>query len=203
MRRALLLAAVTALALAGASAVRADGDPASDFLLTQKVFYNPEEIPKQQGRELTAAIRSANENGYPIRVAMIWSDYDLGAVTALWKKPERYARFLSFELTYYYKGRLLIVMPSGFGFVWPKHDTAAEQATLAKVQLGTTPATFADAGVQAVEKLAAAQGVEVSASGSAGSNDTNGDRLKIVLGVVVLVLLGAGARLLIRRRASG
>ena len=203
MRRALVLLAVSALALTGAGAARADGDPASDFLLTQKVFYNPEEIPKRQGQELTAAIRSANENGYPIRVAMIWSAYDLGAVTALWKQPQRYARFLSFELTYYYKGRLLIVMPNGFGFVWPKHATAAQQATLGKIPLGTTPASFAEGALQAVEQLAAAEGVEVSASGAAGSSNTNRDRLKIVLGVVVLVLLGAGARLLIRRRASG
>ena len=125
MRRAVVMLAVLAVALAGAGAVRADGDPASDFLLVQKVFFNPEEIPKAQQNAITAVVRSANENGYPIRVALIGSDYDLGAVTSLWHKPARYAKFLSFELTYYYKGRLLIVMPNGFGFVWTKHDTAA------------------------------------------------------------------------------
>jgi len=204
MRAVALLAAALLAALACATVARADGDPASDFLLAQRVFFNPEEIPKAQQQQLTAAVRSANANGFPIRVAVIWSDYDLGAVTSLWGKPRRYATFLSLELTYYYKGRLLVVMPSGFGFHWPKHEDALAYATLASLHAGSaTPAALAQSAVQAVQRLARAAGVTVATSGPAPARHANRDRLKIVLGVVVLVLLGAAVRFLIRRRASG
>ena len=58
-------------------------------------------------------------------MAIIASPYDLGAVTALWRKPRAYARFLGIELSLAYKQRLLVVMPNGFGFNWPGHSSAS------------------------------------------------------------------------------
>ena len=116
-RLALAVLASALVATLDAGAARADGDPASDYLIAQKIFFPYDaKIPQAEQRKLLAAIQSANTQGFTIRVALIWSDYDLGAVTVLWRKPRTYARFLGEEIRYFYKGRLLIVMPSGFGF---------------------------------------------------------------------------------------
>ena len=140
-RVVICVAAAAALAAGlGAAAAHADGDPASDYLIAQKVFLPYDaKIPQVEQRKLLAAVQSANKQGFKIKVALIWSDYDLGAVTVLWRKPRTYARFLGEELSYYFKGRLLIVMPSGFGFNYLKHDnTKAAYAVLEKIQIGDT-----------------------------------------------------------------
>ena len=80
-------------------------------------------LPKAKQQELVSLVRDANKSGYAIRVALIGSPYDLGAVTSLWRKPRPYARFLGAELQFIYKHRLLVVMPNGFGFNWPKHPS--------------------------------------------------------------------------------
>lgn len=95
---------------------RADGDPASDVLATQTVFL-PQDgaIPAAQQSLLLALARSATRAGYPMRVAVIASRADLGSVTALWRQPAGYARFLGQELSQVFRGTLLVVMPNGFG----------------------------------------------------------------------------------------
>ncbi|HVS85325.1 MAG TPA: cell wall synthesis protein CwsA [Gaiellaceae bacterium] len=205
----LLVVAIVAALAAGLSATpaRADGDPASDFLIVEKTFLPYDaKIPKPKQRALEAAVQSANAQGYKIRVALIWTDYDLGAVTALWHKPRRYATFLGIELSYYYKGRVLIVMPNGFGITWRKHDTAADYDTLDSVSIAKTPAGLADAATQAVEKLAAAAGVTVSVAGGSASTSPakseDRDRIVLIAAVLLAVLLGAAARFLIRRRTA-
>lgn len=212
MRRRLvtaLLAAAVAVAAAAGTA-RADGDPASDYLLTQQVFLPYDaKIPKDEAARLTSIVRSANRQGFAIRVALIWSDYDLGAVTSLWKQPRRYARFLGTELAFLYKGRLLVVMPNGFGFNWPKHDPAAAYRRLAGISIGDTPGALATAAATAVQTLARAAGVKARASAAAGtttspsqSSTNEHDRIVIVVAVIVALLLGALLRLAVRRRAA-
>jgi hypothetical protein len=207
MRRALALAVAIAACLSLATGpARADGDPASDFLIAQKVFFPYDaKIPQADQRRLLAAVQSANKQGFKIRVALIWSDYDLGAVTVLWRKPRTYARFLGEELSYYFKGRLLIVMPSGFGFNFAKHSTAAAYAVLSKIPIGGKPRSLAVAATTAVQRLAAAEGVQTSTVATNGTTPTqrNGqDRVVIVAAVLGALLLGGGLRLLIRRRAA-
>ena len=82
-----LLAAVgLASALAGeprsafAGAARADGDPASDVLLTENVFlpFTPA-VSTALARTLTTTVARAHAAGYPIKVALIESAMDLGA----------------------------------------------------------------------------------------------------------------------------
>ncbi len=126
---------IAACALAGTA--RADGDPASDYLLGTQVFFSIDvKLPKAKQQELVSIVRDANKSGYAIRVALIASPYDLGAVTSLWRKPRQYAKFLGAELQFIYKRRLLIVMPNGFGFNWPKHPSSKEYAVLSKVPIG-------------------------------------------------------------------
>jgi hypothetical protein len=148
--------AVVVLALA-AGAARADGDPASDVLYSQSVF-----VPADAGAapadatRLAALVREARRAGYPVKVAVVASSYDLGSVTALWRRPQTYARFLGTELSLLYRGRLLAVMPNGIGVYHHGAPVAREQAVLngVTVDRGDLVATAA----AAVQRLAAADG---------------------------------------------
>ena len=117
-----VLLAVAASLFAFVSGARADGDPASDYLVSRQVFVSSQQgVESSAQRNLLATVGAANRAGFAIRVAIISSDYDLGSITALWRKPALYARFLGLELAPAYRGRLLVVMPNGFGLSWPGH----------------------------------------------------------------------------------
>jgi hypothetical protein len=155
--RALACLAACCLAAVAARPARADGDPASDYLLVQRVFvpYEGATAAAQQ-HALTKAVAAANKAGYTIRVAVIFSRYDLGSVTSLWRKPQTYARFLGVELSFVYKRRLLVVMPNGFGFNWPKHSSKTEYAVLAKLPVKRGAAGMLESATAAVRALAKA-----------------------------------------------
>ncbi len=206
MRRLLPALAVVAL-LAAAPAARADGDPASDFLISQRVFLPYDtKIPKQDQNRLTAIAQAAAKKGFPIRVAVIASEYDLGSVTVLWQRPQRYATFLGTELLFVHKGPLLTVMPNGMGFNYPKHDTAAALAQLAKIAVPSGSGGLALAATTAVQRLAAVYGVHVSASADGAappaSHRNRNDRFVIAAVVAAVLLLGVAARLLLSRRRA-
>jgi hypothetical protein len=213
-----LLACALAAGLAATSA-KADGDPASDYLVSQQVFLSYDaKIPAPLQRKLVAAVASANKNGFPLKVALIWSSYDLGSVPELFGKPKTYARFLDAEDSKCWWGagcgagrfksttRLLVVMPNGLGFAQWKHSPAAGYRTLAGIKVIGTPSGLASAATAAVVKLAAAAGVKVSTSGDAaptGQSSGGGtSRIAIIAAVVVALALGLAARLVIRRRAG-
>jgi hypothetical protein len=199
MRRLAVLAALAALL--AAPAARADGDPASDYLITQKVFfpYDLKVAPAAQ-QQIVALVDEANTAGYTIRVAMIWSSYDLGSITGLWRRPQTYAKFLGTELKYVYKDRLLIVMPNGFGFYRPGHPVTREYATLSRISISPGQAGFLDATRKAVMQLAAASGVRLTGAVPAKRNSQNRDRVVIVLGATAVLLAAIGLRLVLRRR---
>jgi hypothetical protein len=199
MRRALLAAVVVVAACTAASAARADGDPASDYLLTQKVFFPFDvKVPKAKEQELLALVDEANSKGFTIRVAVIGSAYDLGSITGLWQKPQTYARFLSAELTYVYKNRLLIVMPSGYGFHWPKHSAAPAYKIVAKVPIKPGTIGLADSSIAAVQALAKASGVTLSGTASVRPSSRNHDRLVIILAAAAALVVVIGLRLALR-----
>jgi hypothetical protein len=200
---AIAVAALVACALA--QSARADGDPASDYLLAQKVFIPYDaKFPAGQQAELTALVGAANKAGFKIRVALISSDYDLGSVTSLWRKPRTYARFLGLELGFVYKQRLLIVMPNGFGFNYPNHPTTAEYALLSKIPIRPGAAGLIAAGETAVRQLAAARGAKVVAPTNAttpAQRNTH-DREVILAAVIAALAVALAARFLLRRRRT-
>jgi hypothetical protein len=207
MRRALVAASVWALlmaALAGALAApaRADGDPASDYLITQKVFfpYDIKVTPTQQ-KQFIALVDEANSAGFTIRVALIGSSYDLGSIISLWRAPQTYARFLGTELKYVYKSRLLVVMPNGYGFHWPGRSGTAEYALLAKIPVKPGAPGLLASSTAAVRALAKASGVELSGTPSAKSSSRNHDRLVIIIAALVGLAVAIGLRLALRRPA--
>jgi cytochrome oxidase Cu insertion factor (SCO1/SenC/PrrC family) len=177
LRCALLAAVLAVFALAVlAPAARADGDPGSDVLVYQNLFVAADaniSIPQQV--ELGDLLSSADTAGFPIRVAIISQPDDLGAITALWRKPAAYASFLGTELSLSYAQRLLIVMPNGFGFNWQGHSAAAADQVLDGLRIGPGGSGLATAAETAVQALARASGIRLtapasgSASGSAGT----------------------------------
>ena len=165
-----MLALVAALVVVSGGVARADTDPASTYLVDNQVFLNSQSTgvsPAQ--RRLVAAVASANRAGFAIRVAVISSDYDLGAVPELWDKPRTYARFLGVELSRAdMRHRLLVVMPNGFGFNWPGHPTARTYGLLATVSPDSRAgAGLAAAAEVAIRRLARASGVTLPPSQTA------------------------------------
>jgi hypothetical protein len=202
MRRLALLFAIAALA--APAAARADGDPASDILYPYSVFF-PFDVSfgKRQQSELRTTVDAAQKRGYMIKVAIITKPTDLGAIPGLFRKPQQYASFLGRELApALYTGRLLIVMPNGFGIWWYKHRVDKEQAVLSKLTVGQnpTPTQMVVAATAAVRKLAAAAGYTLPVASTSGSSGT-GALIGIIAGATAgLVLLCAGAWLWLRRR---
>jgi hypothetical protein len=196
--------------LALPTAARADGDPASDYLITQRVFLPYDtKIPKADQERLQGIVLAAAQKGFPIRVALIASPYDLGSVTVIWREPQRYARFLGVELSFIHKTPLLTVMPNGLGFYWSGHDPSRATAVLTKIPVPHENGGLARAGIVAVKKLAAAYGVKVEAPAKVAasppaSHQNRDDRLEIIAIVAALLVIGAVARLfMLRRRRSG
>jgi cytochrome oxidase Cu insertion factor (SCO1/SenC/PrrC family) len=151
-------------------AARADGDPGSDVLVYQNLFVAADaNISVQQQLQLGNLLTEADQDGFPVRVAVVSQPDDLGAITALWQKPAAYASFLGTELSLAYAQRLLIVMPNGFGFNWQGHSAAAAYQVLDGLHIGAGGAGLAAAAQNAVLALAHASGVKltVPAAGTA------------------------------------
>jgi hypothetical protein len=199
MWRALLAAAV--IAALAVPAAQANGDPASDVLITQQVFIGPEvPLSASVAEELQKTVAAANQRGFTIRVALIAFTGDLGTAVSLWGHPQSYAQFLGSELAFVYTNRLLISMPYGFGFDRGTKPVAKERHVLARVQVGETPDQLARSTTAAVRALAAADGVALPKY-SSGSNAWR-DRLIIAAaGVLILLIIFVPGRWLRRSRA--
>jgi hypothetical protein len=200
-RRIALVAALLLLVLPAAVA-RANGDPASDYLLVQSVFlpFNAKIDPKAS-KELSDTIRAADEKGFKIKVAVIGSRYDLGTAFSLYNKAQRYAQFLGLELSFQYRDHLLVVMPNGFGYsVNGKPDPKGIAVLRNLPPPGKDPTKQVEAATAAIRKLAAASGKPLPASVGGGSSNTR-DRIKLAAGLVALAALLAAIVFWRRRRA--
>jgi hypothetical protein len=200
------VAAVIVVALLLAPLARADGDPASDWLLARPVFFPPDAgISSADQKALTSLLHSAKAQGYTLKVAVIASRYDMGSVTVLYKRPHDYAPFLSQEVRFLYKGRVLVLTPNGYAIARNGKRDPAEQRIVAGLPLAKPfqGAPLAAATENAVRKLAAGAGIVLPATPVASSSggSTARDRLLIGIGAAVL-LLAAGGVSYRRRRAS-
>jgi hypothetical protein len=185
------VALVVALLLLAAPAVaRANGDPASDYLLVQSVFlpFNAKVDPKATN-QLADTIRAADKAGYKIKVAVIGSRYDLGTAFSLYNKAQKYAEFLGLELSFQYRDHLLVVMPNGYG---SSLDGKRDRRAIRVVQRLPPPGKDATKQVEgatvAVRKLAAASGHTLHSFEGDGSSKTR-DRIIIAAGAVALAAL--------------
>jgi hypothetical protein len=151
-------ALILALTLAWVpSAARADGDPASDVLVTQTLFLPQDAgVPARQQQQLAALLDRGTRGGYQLRAALIASAADLGSVGVLWRRPQSYARYLGAELSLVYRGPLLVVMPNGYSVYRATGGRPAEQSALAGLPL--PGADLGAATIAAIRRLAAADG---------------------------------------------
>jgi MYXO-CTERM domain-containing protein len=183
-------------------AALADGDPASDVLLGQNVFY-PYAPPTSASvqKTLNAETTAAKKAGFPVKVALIGSPVDLGVIPDLFGKPQQYADFLDQEISFQGKQTLLVVMAAGYGTQGMNAAATRAAATLPK-PTGTTPTQLATAAIGAVAKLAAAAGHPIKGvPGVGGSSSGSGSSTVIVVVIFALAALGAAAALVaIRRR---
>lgn len=193
-----LAAALIALLLAPA-AVLADGDPASDVLLGENVFYpySPPTSPTLQ-KQLNAATAAAKQAHFPVKVALIGGPVDLGVIPSLFGKPQKYADFLDQEISFQTKQPLLVVMAAGYGVQGMNARARAAAAGLPK-PAGKHSDDLARAAIVAVPKLAAAAGHPLKSGGSSAGGGGGGSRA-ILVAVLAAVAIAATASLVVVRR---
>jgi hypothetical protein len=200
-RRIVATIAATLAVLSAAAPALADGDPASDFLLTQRVFFYGSS-PKAELGQLKRTVDDAKKAGFEIRVAVITSPFDLGTLSALWERPQPYCRFLSLEIAFAYKGRLLVVNPNGFGYVDRTQQQPAKLALLHSIPPGKTPKDLLVAADAAVRRLADAAGVRLPKAEKGSSSSSTRDILIIVAAAVGVSLLSFGVHRVRQGRKS-
>jgi hypothetical protein len=156
----------------------ADGDPASDYLISQQVFVSfKANFSDADATRLRRLLDDSKQKGFPLKVAVIAGRYDLGAVPSLYGKPQQYASFLGQEDYYFFKDELLVVMPQGYGLYKAKTGVPPEdrRAIAALPAPGTEEIKpLIAAAERAATTLAARHGVSLVA-GSSGSSRP-GDR---------------------------
>jgi hypothetical protein len=199
LARMLALAVVAAMLVPAAAL--ADGDPASDVLLGESVFY-PYSPPVAVGlqKTLNAETAAASRAHFPIKVALIDTPVDLGAIPTLFGKPQQYADFLNQEISFGRKELLLVVMPDGYGVRGLDRSTTDAAGTL-KRPTGSGSNALARAAIAAVPKLAAAAGHPISGvSGVAGTSASHGATEVGVAALVFVAVLASAALLAYRHR---
>jgi hypothetical protein len=204
-----LLSVLTAALLAAMlvpAVASADGDPASDVLLGENVFYPyTPPVPRAVQRTLNAETAAAKRAGFPLKVALIASPVDLGVIPDLFGKPQQYADFLDQEISFQGKQPLLVVMAAGYGVQGVTGPAKLAVRGLAPPQ-GKTSTDLAEAAVTAVAKLSSAAGHDLkgvpgvpgAAGGGGGSSSA-----PIVIALAAAAILVAAALIVLRRRNPG
>ena len=181
-----------------------DGDPASDVLLAQSVFY-PYSPSVSAGLQntLNAEAAQASRAHFPIKVALIDTPVDLGAIPTLFAKPQQYADFLDEEISFSgSKQRLLVVMPNGYG-VQGLGPSATDTASTLVRPTGRTSDDLARAAIAAVPKLAAAAGHPIASLSGRSEDGDGSDTTAFSVGALVFVAVIASAALIWYRHRQG
>jgi hypothetical protein len=201
VRRFAVLLLAAAL-LVPAARAGADADPASDVLLGQDVFtpYQPNTVSGPLSQALTETVARAHRAGFPLKVALIATPTDLGAIPNLFGHPGQYAAFVDSEISFNERVPVLVLMPQGAG------TAAAPRAP--RVALGSGPVgdALARAAIPAVAQLSAAAGHPIVApaipTGNGGSGGGGPSPLITFGGPVLLVAAFALSVALVRRRQA-
>ena len=214
MRRAIACLAGLAIATAALTPATAlaDGDPASDELIGANVFYpfSPPVAADLQ-KTLNSETAAAHAVHFPIKVALIASPADLGAIPSLFAKPQQYADFLEQEISYLdIRQLVLVVMPNGYGFYRTRGASTSEQSALSR--LAPPGRTLVASALSAIQRLAAASGHRLpTPTATTPSKRSSTDTLAWIvfaIGTVLIVLawtasLRARPARLFSGRASG
>jgi hypothetical protein len=206
--RALLALLLAAAALGTAApAALADADPPSDVLLLQSVYY-PYQPPVSDKlrRTLDKVVLDAKTAGYPVKVAMVESTVDLGAIPQLFGRPAEYAPFLGREIAFKSKDPLLVVMSPAIATY---NVTAKAQQAIHGIKIDASKQSdgLVAAAIEAVPKMATASGhpvaaVPVPSTGGGGKKSGGGTSPLIVFGAPVLLVALAALVAALRRRGE-
>jgi|GEM_PF-1987040 cytochrome oxidase Cu insertion factor (SCO1/SenC/PrrC family) len=189
-------AVLVALALAAPRAA-ADGDPASDVLITHTYFVPSDAgASARQEAQLAALLTTAARAGLHVRVAVIPNAYDLGSALGAWLKPQAYAEFLGYELQNSFRSALIVVMPDGLGLNWPGH-AGVRLPGLAPAHGAGALVAQAQAGVRA---LAARSGTRLAAAAPQPASTGIPSVVPIIVGAWALAL--AAVAVVLRRRGA-
>jgi hypothetical protein len=204
--RASVLVAIVVVALVGplATFAQADGDPASDVLLTEGVFYPySEPVSRDLQRKLDAETTALSRTPFPLRVALIGAPVDLGSYPHVFGQPSVYAQLLGEELSLYGSHKMvLVVMANGYG-VYGVGQAATRAATTLSPPRSGRGDDLARAAITSVRTLAAAARHPVAAINDKGAVHSAKRGRSSALLVVALALaasVAAGSVLVARRR---
>ena len=203
MRRAALILTCVGFAL-GAGLARADGDPASDVLLGENVFYpyNPAVSgPLQQ--KLNGQTAVSQRGGLNLKVALIASPVDLGVIPDVFGHPQQYASFLDQEISFGSKPvPLLVVMAAGYGTAGLTAAGAAAAHAVPR-PAGSSSDALAQAASVAITRIDRAQNVRLGTP-AAGAGSTGSSRLIVILlGIAALLVAAALALVTLGRWREG
>jgi len=176
---------VLGMAAAPVSRALADGDPASDVLVTQPLFAGADGgFAQRDLQRLSGLLASARRQGVPIRVALVAGPGDLGSVGELWRRPQSYARFLGQELSQVYRGTVVVVMPNGVG-VYARRRSADTQAVIVR------RTSLINEAIVTVEALASAAGHRLRVPAAAAGPDAGSGLGSVDLGSWLALAAGA------------
>jgi hypothetical protein len=206
MRALLALLLGVAVLAATAPAVLADADPPSDVLLLQSVYY-PYQPPVSDKlrRTLDGVVAASRKAGYPVKVALVESPVDLGAIPQLFGKPAEYAPFLGREIGFKSKNPLLVIMPAGIA---TNNVSAKAQQAIQGIKIDASKQSdgLVAAAIEAIPKMATASGHPVAAvpvpSSGGGKKSGGGTSPLIVFGAPVLLVALAALVAALRRRGD-
>jgi hypothetical protein len=192
-----MLACLLAVSLAPTPA-RADADPASDVLLASPAFF-PYQPAVSSGlqNQLIAELGRLRKQGLNLKVAIVESPIDLGAIPNMFDHPQAYAAFLDREISFNQAQPLLVVMPNGFGL-----SHAGPPGALAGLGLDTSQRSngLTRSAILAVQRIARAGGKSVAVGASKSGGSSGPSPLISFGGPAILVLLAAFVAARVGRR---
>jgi hypothetical protein len=190
-----------ALALGAPGAALADADPASDILLGSPAFF-PYQPPVSSSlqNQLIQELRALKQKGLNLKVAIIESRIDLGAIPNMFGHPQTYAEFLDREISFNQPQPLLVVMPNGFGL---SHAGSASALSGVVINRAGRSDGLTQTASLAVQRIARQAGKVIGAgrrSPSGGSGSGTSPVITFAAPALVVVLGALAATRLHRRR---
>ena len=192
---------LAALALWAPAAVLADADPASDVLLGSPAFF-PYQPPVSSAlqNQLITELGRLKQKGLNLKVAIIQSPIDLGAIPNMFGHPQAYAEFLGREISFNRAQPLLVVMPNGFGLSHAGSPDALKGLTINRAERSNG---LTQSAILAVQRISKQAGKAVGAGKpSAGGSGSGTSPLITFAAPALVVILGAFVATRLQRRRA-
>jgi hypothetical protein len=110
--------------------------------------------------QLLAELSRLKKRGLNLKVAVIESPVDLGAIPNMFGHPRAYAAFLEREISFNQPQPLLVVMPAGFGLA---HAGTADALATLRIDNTRRSNSLTETAILAVKRIAAAAGKAIGA----------------------------------------